>query len=104
LIEHTSATTHIKAPRTPTHNSVRHRIASYSQRSQRYVKESQPDYIMPLGLFDDPIAENANTFQQAILRAWKSYQQLADAGTKTETTRDVLLDACATQIICAWDF
>ena len=47
LIEHASATFYIKASRVLTHELVRHRLASYSQRSQRYVKESQVSYILP---------------------------------------------------------
>jgi thymidylate synthase (FAD) len=47
LIEHASATFYIKASRALTHELVRHRIANYSQRSQRYVKETQADYITP---------------------------------------------------------
>lgn len=33
--------------RSLTHQLVRHRLASYSQQSQRYVKETQFDYIIP---------------------------------------------------------
>ena len=33
--------------RSLTHQLVRHRIASYSQQSQRYVKESQFEYVVP---------------------------------------------------------
>lgn len=47
VLEHASATFYIKASRVLTHELVRHRIASYSQRSQRYVKETEPRYITP---------------------------------------------------------
>lgn len=47
-IEHVSFTFAIEGvSRSLTHQLVRHRIASYSQQSQRYVKLSQFDYIIP---------------------------------------------------------
>ena len=47
MIEHASATFYIRGTRAMTHELVRHRIASYSQRSQRYVRESEPSYLLP---------------------------------------------------------
>jgi len=47
LIEHASATFYIRASRALTHELVRHRLGSYSQRSQRYVKETEPQFITP---------------------------------------------------------
>ncbi|MEW9124959.1 MAG: FAD-dependent thymidylate synthase [Thermotaleaceae bacterium] len=47
-IEHVSFTFGVEGiSRTLTHQLVRHRIASYSQQSQRYVKLSQFEYILP---------------------------------------------------------
>jgi len=46
VIEHASASFYIRASRTLTHELVRHRLASYSQRSQRFVKEVEPKYII----------------------------------------------------------
>lgn len=47
-LEHISFTFGIEGvSRTLTHQLVRHRIASYSQKSQRYVNENQFDYIIP---------------------------------------------------------
>ena len=40
-----------------THQLVRHRIASYSQKSQRYVKEGQFEYIMPPTIEADEVSE-----------------------------------------------
>ena len=48
-IEHVSFTFGVEGvSRTLTHQLVRHRIASYSQQSQRYVKLDQFEYIIPL--------------------------------------------------------
>jgi len=47
-IEHVSFSFSIEGvSRVLTHQLVRHRIASYSQRSQRYVQEGQFHYIIP---------------------------------------------------------
>lgn len=47
-IEHISFSFAIEGvSRSLTHQLVRHRIASYSQQSQRYVREDQFDYVIP---------------------------------------------------------
>jgi thymidylate synthase (FAD) len=104
LIEHASATFYIKASRAVTHELVRHRIASYSQRSQRYVKELTPDYITPPELASNNNPEAVQLFEEAMSVAWGKYQQLLDAGVKAEIARYVLPNACATEIICTWNF
>jgi thymidylate synthase (FAD) len=103
LIEHASATFYIKASRALTHELVRHRIASYSQRSQRYVRELEADYITPPE-FEDKNAEAAKIFHEAMSAAWDSYHKLLDAGMKPEIARYVLPNACMTEIICTWNF
>jgi len=102
LIEHASATFYIKASRALTHELVRHRIASYSQRSQRYVKESKPDYITPPEISADP--RLVKVYRKAMDAAWQSYRELLEAGIKAELARYVLPNACSTEIICTWNF
>ena len=102
LIEHASATFYIKASRALTHELVRHRIASYSQRSQRYVKESKPDYITPPEISADP--KLVKVYRKAMDAAWQSYRELLEAGIKAELARYVLPNACSTEIICTWNF
>jgi thymidylate synthase (FAD) len=104
LIEHATATFYIKASRVLTHELVRHRIASYSQRSQRYVRESQADFILPPEIADNANPEAAREYQQAMAAAWESYRRLLSAGLKPEIARYVLPNACATEIICTWNF
>jgi thymidylate synthase (FAD) len=53
-LEHVKFTFAIEGvSRALTHQLVRHRIASYSQQSQRYVKESDFDYIVPPSIEKD---------------------------------------------------
>lgn len=57
-IEHVSFTFGVEGiSRTLTHQLVRHRIASYSQQSQRYVKLSQFEYILPPNINDNEKAK-----------------------------------------------
>lgn len=53
-IEHVSFTFAIEGvSRSLTHQLVRHRIASYSQQSQRYVKLDQFEYVIPTAIAED---------------------------------------------------
>jgi len=104
LLEHASATFFIKASRVLTHELVRHRLASYSQRSQRYVKESQTDYVLPVEIAENENPEVAETYRRAMTAAWQSYRQLLEAGIKPEIARYVLPNAYLTEIICTWNF
>lgn len=58
-IEHVSFTFGIEGvSRSLSHQLVRHRIASYSQQSQRYVKENQFEYIIPHSIKANNFAKN----------------------------------------------
>lgn len=57
-IEHVNFTFAVEGvSRTLTHQLVRHRIASYSQQSQRYVKLDQFEYIIPPSIEGNPEAK-----------------------------------------------
>lgn len=100
VIEHASATFYIRASRAFTHELVRHRLASYSQRSQRYVKESEPRYITPPKL---GTTEN-NILKRAMQHAWSAYHELLNKGVEPEIARYVLPNACETQIVMTMNF
>ncbi len=102
MIEHASATFFISGSRAMTHELVRHRLASYSQRSQRYVRESEPSYVEPPELQISEVA--TETFKQAMDNAWDAYRRLLECGLKPEIARYVLPNACSTDIICTWNF
>jgi len=79
------------------HQLVRHRIASYSQQSQRYVKEKQFDYIIP------PSIKKREEAKQEFIRhmeeVQKFYNKLLEMGVHQEDARYVLPNACETKII-----
>jgi thymidylate synthase (FAD) len=67
-VEHISFTFGIEGiSRACSHQLVRHRVASYSQQSQRYVKEEQFDFIIPPSIKQD----------QALTQEYKKF--MADA-------------------------
>lgn len=109
-IEHASFTFAIEGiSRACSHQLVRHRLASYSQQSQRYVSESSQqsgfDYIIPPPIAEDKEAKEA--FESFMLEAQKTYDFLAkrlnENGVKGETAnqdaRFVLPNASETKII-----
>ena len=102
MIEHASATFFIRGSRAMTHELVRHRIASYSQRSQRYVREKEVSYVDPPELEQSEVAKTV--YHDAMDAAWEAYGKLLAAGMKPEIARYVLPNACYTQIICTWNF
>jgi thymidylate synthase (FAD) len=102
MVEHACATFYIRASRALTHELVRHRLASYSQRSQRYVKETEPRYVDPPPIKDNESAHKR--FEEAMMTCWQAYGDLLAKGIKAEIARYVLPNACETQIICTWNF
>ncbi len=76
-IEHISFTFGVEGvSRTLTHQLVRHRIASYSQQSQRYVKLDQFEYIIPPAIEKD--LEAKKIFVQAMENDQKAYEELSN--------------------------
>lgn len=76
-IEHVSFTFGVEGvSRTLTHQLVRHRIASFSQQSQRYVRLSQFEYIIP------PAIANNNEAKAIFIKAMeedqKNYDKVSD--------------------------
>jgi thymidylate synthase (FAD) len=105
-LEHVKFTFAIEGvSRALTHQLVRHRMASYSQQSQRYVKENDFDYILPPAIEANPLARSE--FEKIMDLIQKSYTRisgfLAEKGISGETAnqdaRFVLPQAAETKII-----
>ena len=76
-IEHVSFTFAAEGvSRVLTHQLVRHRLASYSQQSQRYVKLDQFEYIMPKEI--DENEEAREIFIRQMEESQKAYDDLTD--------------------------
>ncbi len=69
-LEHTSFTFGVEGvSRSLTHQLVRHRIASYSQQSQRYVREDQFEYVIPPSIVGDEELKEMFKSQMEILQS-----------------------------------
>lgn len=103
LIEHASATFEISGvSRACTHQLVRHRLASYSQESQRYVDMSQPEYVVPPSVAAD--AEAMRVWNEATAGMAEAYRQLRERGVRKEDARFLLPNAAATRIVVTMNF
>ena len=97
-IEHVSFTFGIEGiSRACSLQLVRHRIASYSQRSQRYVSEAQFDFITP-PLIESDSDLNA-MYYEYMMRTQQFYDYLVDHGIPKEDARYILPNACSTSIV-----
>ena len=75
-LEHVSFTFAVEGvSRVLTHQLVRHRIASYSQQSQRYVKLEQFEYVVPPAISQNPVA--LEIFKKNMAEAQSAYNALA---------------------------
>lgn len=104
VVEHASATFEVSGiSRACSHQLVRHRIASYSQESQRYVDMSIPEFVSPESIEADPVA--MATYGRFLIKAKEAYGELVRrAGVKREDARFVLPNATATRIVVTMNF
>ncbi|SHK25234.1 thymidylate synthase (FAD) [Anaerobranca californiensis DSM 14826] len=80
-----------------THQLVRHRIASYSQKSQRYVSEKNFEYIVPPKIKNNPQAYEI--YRQLMVEIGEKYEKLVELGIANEDARYVLPNSCETKIV-----
>jgi thymidylate synthase (FAD) len=98
VLEHGWATFRIKGvSRALTHQLVRHRIASFTQKSQRYVDESNFSWITPPSISENPSA--LKIYEEFMQTAREVYRKLKEAGIKSQDARYVLPNATETEIV-----
>ncbi len=103
ILEHAGASFRIAgASRAFTHQLVRHRMASFSQQSQRYVLEDEFNYIIPPDIAASP--EAAAVFREFIESSRRAYIRLRELGAKKEDARFVLPNALESQIVFTANF
>lgn len=98
-LEHASYTFAIDGvSRALTHQLVRHRIASFNQQSQRYVKfKGEVSVVKP-----ESVAANAEAsakFDEAIQAAVDAYHALLEVGVPAEDARYLLPNAAESKIV-----
>lgn len=103
ILEHASASFRILgASRAFTHQLVRHRIASFSQQSQRYVSEDEFNYIIPGDI--EKSDEAAALYRDFMEESRRVYSLLREKGIKKEDARFVLPNALESQIVFSANF
>jgi thymidylate synthase (FAD) len=96
VIEHATYTFSVEGvSRALTHQLVRHRVASYSQQSQRYVSMDRADYVVPPSIKENEGAERE--FRKLMDRIWEVYRVLSET-VEVEDARYVLPNASSTNI------
>lgn len=101
-LEHVTFTFAIEGvSRALTHQLVRHRIASYSQQSQRYVKERDFEVIVPPSVAARPAAKEK--FERLMTNIQGLYNELVAMGVQAEDARYILPNATETKIICTFN-
>lgn len=107
VLEHWSATFSIEGiSRACSHQLVRHRLASYSQQSQRYVDMAGFDYVVPESIEDQVVGWCMDTpitarveYDTIMGNLRRAYRRLIEAGIPEEDARYILPNACTTNIV-----
>jgi thymidylate synthase (FAD) len=99
VIEHASFTFSIEGvSRAMTHQLVRHRIASYTQQSQRYVAyDTLEKFVTPPCIANN--TEAKKIFDNALEKISEAYQKLLEIGISKEDARFILPNAAKTNIV-----
>ncbi len=103
ILEHASATFVVEGlSRSYSHQQVRHRLASFSQQSQRYVKAEDFEYVTPETISNKPeIAQEYHALMNCI-KAF--YTRATGNGVPAEDARMALPNACCTKIMFTMNF
>lgn len=103
VLEHGSLTFKVRTNRAIANEIVRHRLASYSQESTRYVKYDDIEFIPwidPRGLKINHLYELKVLYHNIEF----SYKKLIEDNFKAEDARDILPNATATTLVMTMNF
>ncbi len=98
VFEHASFTFRVEGiSRVCSHQLVRHRLASYTQQSQRYVSLKNPKFIVPEGIFGTEFEEE---YLEILERASSLYRRMVESKKiRKEDARFLLPQGIETKII-----
>lgn len=101
VLEHASFTFSVEGiSRACSHQLVRHRMASYSQQSQRYVMMDGFEYVTPTSISGSSIPLSVrHLYDDMMRRLQQVYLGMIEAGIPEEDARYILPNACKTNII-----
>lgn len=99
VIEHAVASVRFITNRGNSHELVRHRLASYSQESTRYVRyDGNMEFIKPVW-WDDWTPEQQASWTRVMQASEDEYQFLLNSGSRPEQAREVLPNSLKTEIV-----
>jgi thymidylate synthase (FAD) len=103
VIEHFSATVRFICDRGVSHELVRHRLASFTQESTRYVnyQKREMEVIEPPGLEEH---SKYYAWHDAVSATESAYKKLIEAGVKPQIARSVLPTCLKTEIVVTANF
>jgi len=97
-IEHVSFTFGVEGiSRACSHQLVRHRLASFSQQSQRYVTEGSFDYMIPPSIKANSYL--VQRFESTMELLQEIYTEFIETDIPAEDARFLLPNACETKIV-----
>ncbi len=103
VLEHASATFRITGgSRSFTHQLVRHRMASFSQQSQRYVSEERFNIITPPSIRQNE--EALALYNDCMEQCRQTYKKLKELEIRKEDARFVLPNAVESEIVVTANF
>jgi thymidylate synthase (FAD) len=110
VAEHASFTFAVEGvSRALSHQLVRHRLASFSQQSQRYVNMDGFEYVMPESIQNstsniwltslEDFANMSEVYNALMRDIQQVYEQMVELGIPEEDARYILPNACCTNIV-----
>jgi len=124
VLEHASVTVRVIGSRAMSHQLVRHRIAAYSQESQRYCDYGKLGFqaIIPPSIGELPedtyendedgwsnsngnveMTQNVNDWMFDLSYTYSRYLDYRDRGISAEDARYILPNACKTEIVATYN-
>ncbi len=99
--EHASFQFYIEGSRAMLAQLTRHRIASYSVQSLRYITPDRPEYVVPPTVGRN--AALAEIYRGQMLEAFRTYRTLLKKGVAAEDARMVLGQGVATRLLTTFN-
>lgn len=98
VIEHVSFTFLIEdISRVTAQQLTRHRIASYTMRSQRYINEKNADFVIPISILESE--EASELYSSFLENSLEIYNKLVELKIPKEDARYVLPNATMTRLV-----
>lgn len=100
VLEHSVATFHVVGSRVWSHEQVRHRIASYTQRSMRFSESAVEDFIVPPEIKQEDVQD----FETDVKAVQEFYSKWKDKGYARQTARYFIPHAAMTSMYFTMNF